>query len=183
MGFPNENAVYANVRKGRLVVKRDGKTTAYPYFHGTLKEIKIVTDDYEGAEYEKVLLTMVDGDDEVIIAFRLEGWYSQGFFSRFHGIKLNQSFSLGVMPSKQNEKMSFCWVKQGVAIKKDDNFPGPDKVMVNNKPMADWTKFVLAVKDMVENRRLEVSVADLPDGPPEYDVSDIPPEAEDTSFM
>ena len=162
MGFPDTDGVYANVRRGRLSVKRGDKTYEYPYFQGKLVDVRIVKDSYEDNEYEKVLMTMED-NERIIVAFRLEGWYSQGFFSRFRKINKDHQFTLGVMPSEQNDKMSFCWVKQGgQVIKKDDNFPKPERHEFKGHKVTDWSKFVTAVKEMLQEENIKVSADDIP---------------------
>ena len=73
--------------------------------------------------------------DAAIKKYDLDG-RDAGFMSRL---------TLGVMESEQNEKMSFCYIKQGeTKITPQPDFPKPEKVTIggrgNAKTVTNWAK-------------------------------------------
>lgn len=162
MGFPDEKPIYLNVSRGKFNYKVGDEKRTAPFYYGKLVDIVINKDKYEEKEFDKVFIKMTDEGKDVTVTFRLEGWFSQGFFARFHGINVDEPFQIGVMPSKQNDKMSFCYVKQfGQTVKKDDNFPRPEKKEFHNTTVTDWSVFSTTVKTMLKEEYKKIMKEDV----------------------
>lgn len=150
MGFEKGGDIlFLNVSCGYLVNKE--KEIKEKAFTGRLLKVKKVEDDFEGKQMDKVRLTMSDGKITVSIKFTLESWYSVGFFQRIGNVKTEHEFTLGVMPSEQNEKMSFCWMKQGDLKIEKKEIPMPEKVKVGKTEVTNYEKFVEYAINWIEN--------------------------------
>lgn len=121
--------LFLNVSGGKLVNKKK-EIAAYSYT-GILVGIDRAMDNYEGRDIPKIKLKVKDhkSDEVAQISFSEESWYSSGFFARITEIDLSKPFSVGASGSEQNEKVSFCWLKQnGETIKVEKGvFPTPTK--------------------------------------------------------
>lgn len=107
-----KNNLYLAVSKGKMVNKKKG--LSYGGYTGYILGIDIVDDEYEGKPVKKVDVKMKDDktDEIVIIQFTLNAWYSIGFFSRIFKVDVKKPFTIGVTGSDDNEKVSFCYMKQ-----------------------------------------------------------------------
>lgn len=144
------NYLYLNVSGGKLVNKKKGM--ALFGYEGTLTAIRRKEDEYEGQPVQKIELEMRDNkSDEVArISFTEESWYSQGFFARITGIDLSRPFVVGASGSDKNEKVSFCWLKQGQDTIKSEkgSFPGPEK---NSRGKMTYDKMLDAIDPILAN--------------------------------
>jgi len=130
---------YLNVSSGRFINKKAG-ISEYAY-EGKVISIKREMDNYEGKEIPKIVIIMED-EDRVCIKFTEESWYGVGFFSRIEKVDLTQPLMLGISGSEKNDRISFCWMKQGgETIKKDEDFPLPKKVEVGRNTIQDWGEY------------------------------------------
>lgn len=134
------NNLHLNVSCGKLVNKK--KEISVMAYEGLLLGIERKDDEYEGKIIGKITCKFKDSksDEIAYITWSEESWYSLGFFPRITKIDLSKPFIIGVSASEMNEKMSFCWIKQGGAVKADQSeFPKPQKVTVGKKEIVDWT--------------------------------------------
>jgi len=148
------NVLYLNASCGFLVnKKKEIKARSYT---GLLIDLKIEDDEYEGKPIIKGIIFLKDvdkeGEDEIAhISFTLESWCGYGFFSRAEKIDLAKKITFGVSSADQNEKITFCWIKQGTStVKKDESYPVCEKVIVGKNTVVDWTKFVDAAKKTMD---------------------------------
>jgi hypothetical protein len=145
------NALYLTVSCGFLQnKKKEIKTRGY---EGVFMSIKKEEDEFEGKKIDRIKLVMRDDTtgEDAIIQFTADSWYSVGFFSRIDKIDLSKPFTLGVGSSEQNEKISFCWMKQGgQKIEKDATFPTPQKVKVGKNEVVNWEPVNEAVDKIIE---------------------------------
>lgn len=142
---PRGGGNFFRVSCGKFVGTIDGEERKEVAYTGYLRSIKRFTDEYKGEENEKIEVVISDGDENIRFQFTLEAWYAVGFFQRIRNIDLAEKFTLGVMESEQNEKISFCWMKQaGKKIERDEKFPAPEKKTVGKKVYHDWEAVVTA---------------------------------------
>jgi len=159
------NVLFLNVSCGLLRNKQKGIET-YGY-EGKITGIKRKQDNYEGQDITRIQVKMSDGKETAIITFTEESWYAHGFFSRIHKADLSKPILLGCSNSDQNEKLSFCWIKQdGQTIKKDDTFPKPIKREFGNKQITDWAEIVKIIDGLIPEicRRIDADIqgGDMP---------------------
>jgi hypothetical protein len=149
MGFEKGgNVLFLNVSCGELLNKK--QDIHEKAFTGKLVKIKKVEDVYEDKPLDKVMVFMNDGKQTVAIKFTLESWYSVGFFQRIDNVNLDHEFTLGVMGSDKNNKISFCWMKQGdVKIEKTE-IPIPEKVTVGKTTVTNFEKFTVHAVNWIE---------------------------------
>jgi len=142
MGMENYsgNTLWLSVSCGKLTnKKKDIHCNAYT---GTINKIEVKKDEYEGKEIEKVVVSLKDGEENAKIQFTLESWYSVGFFQRITSVDLYLPVTIGAMGSDLNEKMSFCWMKQGDKKIDKTEIAKPKKVKLGNKEVTDFTEFL-----------------------------------------
>lgn len=118
-GLMGGKDLFLNVSCGRLINKK--KEISFFAYEGTLMDIHQEMDEFEGKQISKIKLKMKDtkSDEIAVISFSEESWFSQGFFSRISKVNLSKPFVLGVSGSDQNEKVSFCWMKQSGYVNPD----------------------------------------------------------------
>lgn len=135
-----QNYRYLNVSRGHL----KNKEKSISAYEGFLTEIKEEEDEYEGKKIKKIVLKIQDNTSTEIAIIKMtkEGWYTLGFFARIQKIDVSKPFTVGVLPSDQNEKISFCYLKQaGIdKVEADKDFPRPKKVLISEKEVMDWTE-------------------------------------------
>jgi hypothetical protein len=154
--------LYLHVSKGKLVNKQ--KEISADSYTGRLSKVERFEDEYEGQKVFKIKLTMIDGAETAIITFTEDSWFALGFFTRLNtllantDLDLEKNITVGVMPSEQNEKMSFAWMKHGdTKIGKTENFPMPKKVKIGGRgnsggtEVTDWSD-CYPVYDDIMNR-------------------------------
>ena len=147
-----EDILYLSVTCGVMRnKKREIETGGY---HGTFLGIREKIGEYEGKPTVRIEVKMKDdkSDEICVVQFTKEGWYSLGFFARIKKIDLTKPFTIGVLKSDQNEKMSFCYLRQkeGVKIEADKSFPKYDIVKLSGKDVQDWTKPFAAMEETIK---------------------------------
>jgi hypothetical protein len=135
MGFEKrKDIIYINVANGSLVWQDKDKEKHYEFaYTGRLLKISKEQEEFEGKPLDKVKLEMLDTDtgQTAIIKMTDETFYVLGLAARLGNpiIDFAHRITLGVMKSDQNEKVSFCWMKQGdTKITPVEGFPKPEKV-------------------------------------------------------
>lgn len=146
-GITGGTSTYLSVSKGFLVNKKKG--IQFRGYVGYLAGLEKYEDEYNGKPMMKWKLRMKDdkSDEVVTIQFLDESWFSWGFFARIGKVDLKKPFHLGLSGSEENEKVTFCWMKQnGETVKKDESFPKPKKVKIGNQEVPDWTEVHKAIE-------------------------------------
>lgn len=159
MGIVNrKDFLYLSVSCGKLKNKKKGIETGG--YEGFIQNIAEKDDEYEGKPVVKIEVKMKDNNSDqfAIIQFTQESWFTLGFFARIKKIDVTKPFTIGVMPSDRNEKMSFCYLKQeGITkVEADKEFPKPTAVKVSNKDVMDWTKPIEAMKKIISEINAKV---------------------------
>lgn len=156
LGRHGEGHRYISVANGHLHSKVNGKQEDFDWYEGRLVGIGLVEDEWEGVPVAKVELTMEDADGRVKIKFGQETWYSYGFFARLPSVDVTRPFRIGAMPSEQNERMTFCYIRQGdqKIVADKETTPRPEKRRMGKKEVVDWGSF----NDHIENVVLETAL-------------------------
>lgn len=150
LGRHGTNSRYISVANGKLNTVVNGNKESFDWYEGTLVGIRLIEDEWEGQPVAKVELLMADESGEKVkIKFTQETWFSVGFFSRIQAVDLARPFRLGAMPSEQNEKITFCFMRQGDKIPSDKSTPRPEKVKVGKKTVMDWQGFNAFVEQVI----------------------------------
>jgi hypothetical protein len=163
-----DNVTFYRVKKGKVVksikTEQGWEEVPYDWFEGRLTGIRRFDDEFEGQVNKQIELRFSDSEtgENARIKFSADAWFYGGFFARIQNINLNDPFRLGVMPSEQNEKMSFCYLKQydapvGKAIELK-----PNKVTINGKPQSDWSVVEPTVNEIIES--INQSLSYTPEG-------------------
>ena len=134
----------------------DGKTLyqLHDGYEGIITEIKRDTDEFEGKTRDTVVIKMKDpASPEVAqITMTAETFFTAGLFARLPNIDPDKPFVIGVMPSDQNDKVSFAYAKQGgKKVEKAADFPQPKKVKVGKTEVYDYTDVNKAIDEVISS--------------------------------
>ena len=152
MGVVNREVFnYFNVSKGKLKYKENGNDMTCNGYTGTMVGIREKAGIFENQPTLKIEVKMkdVDSDSFAIIQMTKEALFAIGFFARIRKVDISKPFTIGVLPSDKNDKISFCYIKQegyknpdpkkdGI-IDKDKSFPAYTTVKVSGKDVNDYT--------------------------------------------
>lgn len=143
-GITQERLLYLKVTKGRLIHKK-GETITHDFggYEGTILGIREKEGEFEGKKTTSIEIKMRDvaSDEIVIVQATKKAWWCLGFFARIEKADLTKPLTIGVLPSDQNEKMSFCYLKQGgETIKSDNDFPKYKTLKINGEDVQDWAE-------------------------------------------
>ncbi len=180
MGFLERgNFSFYNVSRGKLRRKVEGVEEEHHGYTGYLTSLRRVSDEFEGKTIDKIEARMRDSDSDaqISIKFSERAWFAFGFFQRVVQVNFEKPFTIGVMGSKDNEKLSFCYIRQGGdIIKKTSVIPEPEKIEVNGEKTTEWTPCVEKYKEIVEEISNKLQGITVPDVPPPS-AADVPPPA------
>lgn len=125
--------VHSNKKKNEFV---EGKS-----YTGKLVGIGKSKSEWEGKVTDKFFVRMQDGDELVNIEWSQDTYFTANFFSMIEQVNLDKPFTFSAYQSKKVEsKASFCGLFQdGKSVTRNEQFPKPNKVMVNRKETLDYT--------------------------------------------
>lgn len=148
-GYKRGNTLYLNVANGimrhkykvQVPAEKEGdppteKTVEEIYngWIGKITDIQRVEGKYEDKPIFKYQITMVHEGEVAYVQFTEDTYYCLGFFQRLRNVDFSKTLLIGVLPGKDNKKISFCYLKQDdVPIKKEENFPQPEKKVQGKK--------------------------------------------------
>lgn len=163
------DATYLTVSCGKLVNKK--KEISVYGVSGHIQEIIEYEDTYEGTPLMKIQVKLTDKGETFLIQFTEKSWYAISFFQRLHNLDFSKQTTIGVSASEKNEKMSFCWLKQGsIKIEKDADFPMPEKKKYEGNDIVIWTKTTEKFKTLINWANNQI-VSILPETEASLDVS------------
>ena len=170
LGTHGDGYMFVSVANGKMNYKEGGEKKHADFFDGRLTGISLIQDEFEGNVTQKIELTMEDGTQKAKIKFTLEAWYSVGFFARIPKINLAEPFRLGVFGSEENEKVSFCFMKQGGAkVEGKKDIPKPENIQAGKKTVVDWTKFDEYAESVIAHVQAKLAHPQEPDVPAKPD--------------
>jgi hypothetical protein len=151
MGLENGtqgNTTYLNIKEGKLVYgPKDNKKESVAVA-GTITKVEFVTEEYQGNNYEKAKITIIDGPDRFLLQMNVDSGYFRGFCNALR--TGNPTEVVRIKPNYKEEdgkKKSTCFVEQnGKALKhaftKDHpgDLPPVEKVTFKGKDAYDGTK-------------------------------------------
>jgi hypothetical protein len=92
MGFETSKGkiVYCNLKNGMWAIKKDGEDQLFSSYTGILTAIEWKEEEYQGQKYTKLNLTVVDGDEKVLLQIRWDSGYARGFIQAIGNCNLNE---------------------------------------------------------------------------------------------
>jgi len=163
-----EGVTYYNVSCGKLrkntgQKSEDGRTIYEECdgYEGKLISIEKYTSEFEGKQQNKIRLKMMDVDTGKIadISFTNNTFFAIGFFSRIINVDLDKPFTFGVCKSEFNDKISHCYIYQdGVKIEKDEKFPQPEKIEIDDGNVVyKWSNVSKVFDKIIEDIQTYIS--------------------------
>lgn len=100
VGNNTRNYTFANIRRGKIVIKEGETYKEYGYVEGRLTDIQIVEDEYQGTKYKKLCLILEDGIDRFNFQMKLDSGYGRAVCSKLpncdfgHDIKFQPTYEV-----------------------------------------------------------------------------------------
>lgn len=164
LGDNTGRLTYLNIKKGKITYKdKSGEAKESGFIEGFITKIEFKTENYQGQDYEKANITIIDGEDKFLLQMNIDSGYFRAFCNAFKSgnpvlrTKISPSYS-----EKEGKKNSGCFVEQnGSALKwfynkEKDNLkelPAVEKIKVKGKDVYDgtnqlefWKKWLLTLK-------------------------------------
>ena len=152
MGLENNAAMatFVNIKEGKLVIKKNNEVVSFDSISGVITGIKFKEDEYDGIKYEKIEITITDGDDNFILSMRTDSGYFRGLSNSLR--TGDPTAHVRITPNYKKDEGSLpqttCFVNQrgSGALKfystKSDpkDLPALDKFVVKGKDVYDSTK-------------------------------------------
>ena len=125
------------------MIHKKGETVTHDFggYEGSILAIREKEGEFEGKKTVAIEVKMKDtkSDEIAIVQFTKKAGFALGFFSRIEKADLTKPLTIGVLPSDQNEKMSFCYLKQNnETIKSDKDFPKYTTMKISGEDVQDW---------------------------------------------
>lgn len=149
---------WVSAKNGALNVwnKEKQENERFYGLEGVIQSIAYTTEPFKETVIGKYVVKIVDSEGGVFsLKWTAESWYTHGFFCRLANVDLTKPVIIGASGSEKNEKVTFCWLKQGEAVKKDDKFPTPHKVEKRNKVQYDYDELLDAADALIEKLESE----------------------------
>jgi len=149
--FQGGGGNYLHVTKGKLKGTIAGAEVSYDFYTGVITKMQRIKDEFEGNPLTKWRLHMQDGGEKVSIDFLDASSFMLSFFQRLLNADPNKAITVGVSKSEQNEKVSFCWMKQdGNKIERNLSvLPQPEKIDTGVGQVKNWAPTMKIVNDYV----------------------------------
>lgn len=166
MGLKNRtesNVKYVKLKDGRFYLSKDETNTPFDELEGTLADIQLRDEEYEGTPIRKLYLTMLDGDDKYIVGFSFDSSYTSSFIGFLKNADLSENISLHPMLREENvngkdiSKRSLLVSQNGKFLKsfftKDNpnGLPKMKKIKVSGKEVWDKTDMLEFYENLLVN--------------------------------
>lgn len=144
----NHNSRFANIRKGKVIIKEGDEYKEYGYIEGTITDIQIIEDEYKGKKYKKVCVFLHDGIEGWNFQFRLDSGYGRAFCNTIENADLSKHIKFTPNWKEVDGKdVTTMFLAQGANALKwahtRDNpgeLPDLEKITVRGEDMWDNTK-------------------------------------------
>lgn len=144
LGNNSGKFTYVNIKKGQLIIKKGNEVLAYNFIEGTLTDISIREEEFEGVKYKKLCLNLVDGDETYQLQMRLDSGYGRAFCNMIKNVDVTKLIKITpTYKESDGKKQSGMFINQnGVAIKwfytKDTPHELPPMESVVFKGQTQW---------------------------------------------
>ena len=152
MGLENNAAMatFVNIKEGKLVIKKNDVISTFDSISGVITAVKFKEDEYDGMKYEKIEITITDGDDNFILSMRTDSGYFRGLSNSLR--TGDPSAHVRISPSYKKEEGALpkttCFVHQrgSGALKfystqaDQKDLPALKKFVVKGKDVYDSTE-------------------------------------------
>lgn len=166
MGLKNRatSGKFVKLKEGKFVLAKDDLETKYDELEGKLVDIYMKDEEYNGQSSRKVYIVMDDGEDNLIIGFRLDSRYATGFFKFIKNVDLKEPFTLHPVTNKsidkdgkEREDYSLImsqpyqrYVKAYFTKDSPNGLPSMKQVKVSGKVVWDKTDLLEFYEQMIE---------------------------------
>jgi hypothetical protein len=105
MGLGNNTGQFkfVNIKKGQLAIKKENEMHFFDHIEGTLVDLEIRDDEYQGKKYKKLCLMIKDGAETFQLQMKLDSGYGYAFCSIIPNADLK--LPMKIVPTyKEDEK-------------------------------------------------------------------------------
>ena len=152
MGLNKEEGrqiTFVGISEGKLYTKKKGEEKEFfGSLTGTITKVKFEKDTYEGKEFERAAIYMVDGDENFCLHIRTDSGYFRGFCNSLRSGWPTKMLTVSAASKEDGGKVqTTCFVKQGGASlkhfytkDKQGDLPQLKRVRYNGKDIWDGTE-------------------------------------------
>ncbi len=149
LGNNSGKLTFVNVKQGKLYIKpKDEEAQFFDFLEGTITKVDFSQESYNGQDYERANIVMVDGDDKYLLQLRTDSGYFRGFANSLRSGNPTDKIKVTPYYKEENGKPSTtCFVQQYGKILKHyftrDNpgdYPQLEQVDFKGKTMWDGSK-------------------------------------------
>lgn len=133
-----QRMIYCNASEGYWKFKdNNGIVQQMGSYEGFLIDINITEEEYQGAKYEKLSLTVQDGEEKVLLQMKLDSGYGRGFCQCISSADLSKKIEFTPSYKEMDgKKLASLFLRQGATVLKwswtKDN-PGDLPKMIKTK--------------------------------------------------
>jgi hypothetical protein len=154
--------IFVNIKEGKLYIKpKDSEVQFFDALSGTITKVDFAKEVFQGQEYEKAKIIIVDGDDRYQLQIRTDSGYFRGFCNSLKSGDPSKRIRVAPFYKKENDKtQTTFFVSQNEKTLKHfhtkDN-PGDlpqveeitfrgKKVWDGSKQIEYWKQWLLSIK-------------------------------------
>ena len=107
-------ATFVNIKEGKLYTKEKEKEPIFfDAISGTITGVGFKKDEYQGKPYEKMELTIMDGEEKYILSMRVDSGYFRGFCNSLKTGKPTERIRIAPSSKNVNDRpQTTCFVSQ-----------------------------------------------------------------------
>lgn len=175
MGLGNNTGrfTYANIKRGKVAVKKDGVIGLYSYIEGQITGLELRDEEYNGDKYKKLCVMINDKDEDFQLQMRLDSGYGRAFCNIILNADLTKRLKISPTFEEINGKpKSGMFINQGGSALKwfftKDNphdLPPMEKVVFKGKEEWDNSKQQAFYIDLLLNKIQPKLTGSIIDGP------------------
>lgn len=156
LGNNSGKLIFVNIKEGKLYVKpKDSEIQFFDFIEGVITKVEFSKEEYNGQEYEKAKLLMVDGDDRYLLQIRTDSGYFRGFCNSLKSGSPTRKIKVAPYYKDENGKtQTTCFVEQdGITLRhfhtkaNPGSLPQLELVNFKGKDMWDGSKQIQYWKD------------------------------------
>lgn len=159
--------IFVNIKEGKLYIKpKDSEVQFFDALSGVITRVDFQNETYQGQDYEKCKLTIVDGDDRYLLQIRTDSGYFRGFCNSLKSGEPTHRIRCAPFYKKENDKTqtTFFVSQNGKTLKhfhtKDNpgDLPQVEAITFKGKTGWDGTKQIEYWKNWLRGLNFEHEV-------------------------
>lgn len=157
MGFGNRatNVMWFNASKGKFATGKGEDKHEYDFIEGTVSAIEFSDDSYDGNDFRKLTLTLLDGDMVMKFGVNASNGYARQILMKLPNCDLSKPVKIQLSYEEETKKAGAFVNQGGTSIKQfwtkenPGNLPQLEKVVFKGKEQWDGAKQSAWLEDFI----------------------------------